>query len=165
MSFSTCDLSDRNPEQAQIVGTPLRDFGARSRFSGRAVTIKCFEDNSRIKDVLATPGDGRVLVVDAGGSTRCAMLGDMIATDAVANGWSGIIVFGCVRDTAVLATLAIGIKAVGAIPRRSTRRGEGSIDIQIEIGTAKICPGDMIVADEDGVIAFSARDWEVVAAA
>ena len=162
MKLSTCDLADNHPNDVRVLVAQMRDFGAHRRFAGPAVTIKCFEDNSRIKERLATPGNGRVLVVDAGGSLRCAVVGDMIASDAVANGWAGLIIYGCVRDTATLATLTIGIKAIAAIPQRSTRRGEGSIDIAIEIGGVKISPGDMIVADEDGVIAFAESDWQSI---
>jgi len=158
----TCDLSDRFPD-VRIVAPVLRDFGARRQFRGSAVTVKCFEDNSRIKELLATQGHGRVLVVDGGGSLRCALLGDMIARDAVANGWAGIIVDGCVRDTAVLATLDIGIKARAANPRRSTRRGEGTVAIPVEVGGAQVQNDDYVVADEDGVIFLNAAQAATIA--
>lgn len=149
---ATCDLSDRFGDAARLLPPLFRDFGHRVKFSGIAVTVKCFEDNSRIKDVLATPGHGKVLVVDGGGSTRCALLGDMIAKDAVANGWAGIVIYGAVRDTIVLRTLDIGLKALCAMPRKSTRRGEGSLNIEIAIANARISPGDVVVADDDGII-------------
>ena len=152
MALSTCDLSDEHGENARIPAPVFRDFGGRTAFHGRAVTVKCFEDNSRVKDLLATPGHGRVLVVDGGGSTRCALMGDMIAKDAVANGWSGIVVFGCVRDTAVLARLDIGIKAIGTSPKRSTRRGEGTAHIAIDLAGIAVADGDVIVADGDGIV-------------
>lgn len=152
MSLTTCNLSDQHGDMARVPAPIFRSFGGRDRFSGRAVTVKCFEDNSRIKELLATPGNGRVLVVDGGGSTRCALLGDMIAKDAVANGWEGVVVYGCVRDTAVLATLDIGIKAIGATPRRSTRRGEGTAHIAIDLAGVPVVEGDTVVADEDGLV-------------
>lgn len=155
MSFSTCDLSDKHGDAARIPLAVFRDFGGRKRFKGEAVTIKCFEDNSRVKELLATPGRGKVLVVDGGGSTRCALLGDMIAKDATGNGWEGIVVYGCVRDTAVLATLDIGIKALAATPRRSTRRGEGSAHVSIDLAGAPVCKNDLIFADEDGIVFLS----------
>lgn len=157
MTLSTCDLSDEHGENARIPSPVFRDFGGRLAFHGRAVTVKCFEDNSRVKEILATPGNGRVLVVDGGGSMRCALLGDMIAKDAVANGWSGVVVFGCVRDTAVLAGLDIGIKAIGTNPRRSTRRGEGTPHIAIDIAGIQVAEGDVIVADGDGIVVIAAE--------
>ncbi|MCC7253698.1 ribonuclease E activity regulator RraA [Hyphomicrobium sp.] len=152
MTFSTCDLSDQHRDAARIPAPVFRDFGGRQCFQGAAVTVKCFEDNSRVKELLATPGHGRVLVVDGGGSTRCALLGDMIGKDAVANGWEGVVIYGCVRDTALLATLDIGIKAIGANPRRSTRRGEGIVGIQVDIAGVLVSDGDSVFGDEDGIV-------------
>lgn len=157
MSASTCDLADRFGDFARIPAPLFRHFGGVKRFSGLAVTVKCFEDNSRVKELLATPGDGRVLVVDGGGSLRCALLGDMIANDAVANGWAGIVVHGCVRDTAVLGTLDIAIMAIGATPRRSTRRNEGATHLDIELGGISVAEGDLVVGDEDGLLVLSAE--------
>lgn len=157
MALNTCDLSDQHGETARIPPPVFRDFGHRKAFRGTAVTVKCFEDNSRVKELLATPGAGRVLVVDGGGSMRCALLGDMIAKDAVANGWSGIVVFGCVRDTAVLAGLDIGIKAIGVHPKRSTRRGEGTAHIAIDLAGVSVAEGDVVVADHDGIVVLSAE--------
>lgn len=155
MTLATCDLSDRFGDDARVLPPLFRDFGGRSKFKGSAVTVKCFEDNSRIKEILATPGKGKVLVVDGGGSTRCAVLGDMIASDAVANGWEAIIVHGCVRDTAILATLDIAVRALGAVPKKSTRRGEGSLNINIAIAGVQIAPDDILIGDEDGIIILS----------
>lgn len=156
MTHSTCDLSDQYGDAARLPAPVFRDFGGSARFQGAAVTVKCFEDNTRVKELLATPGTGRVLVVDGGGSTRCALLGDMIAKDAVANGWAGIVVYGCVRDTAVLATLDIAIKALAATPRRSTRRGEGSVGLEVDIAGARVANGDAIFGDEDGILVLPA---------
>jgi regulator of ribonuclease activity A len=152
---ATCDLSDRFGDGARILPPQFFDFGGRTAFKGVAVTVKCFEDNSRIKEVLATPGKGNVLVVDGGGSSRSALLGDMIAKDAVANGWEAVVVYGSVRDTAVLRTLDIAIKALHAVPRKSTRRGEGSLNIDIQIASARVSPGDVIVGDGDGMIVLT----------
>ena len=155
MRQSTCDLADRFGDAARIPAPVFRDFGGRRSFRGTAVTVKCFEDNSRVKELLAMPGGGRVLVVDGGGSLRCALVGDMIAKDAVANDWAGLVIYGCVRDTSVLATLDIAIKALGATPRRSTRRGEGSIQLAVEVGGARIVDGDVIVGDDDGIVVLT----------
>jgi regulator of ribonuclease activity A len=152
MTFSTADLYDQFEEQLAVCEPIFSDFGGRETFCGPAVTVKCFEDNSRIKEALAEPGAGRVLVVDAGGSARCAMLGDLIAESAVTNGWAGVIVDGCVRDTARLAEMDLGVKALGAIPRKSTRRGEGQRDLPIVIGGVHVRPGDWVYSDADGVV-------------
>lgn len=152
MSVSTCDLCDQHGDDARVVAPIFRHFGGRRVFSGPAVTIKCFEDNSRVKETVATPGNGRVLVVDGGGSLRCALLGDMLATQARDQGWSGVIVFGCVRDAAILATLELGIMALAAMPRRSERKGEGQLGIAIDLGGTRCVPGDLVYADEDGIV-------------
>lgn len=155
MTISTCDLSDKHGDNARIPAPVFRDFGGRRAFAGTAVTVKCFEDNSRVKELLATPGKGRVLVVDGGGSTRCALLGDLIAADAVANAWEGVVVYGCVRDTAVLAGLDIGIKALNPNPRRSTRRGEGTAQIPVDIAGVTVAEGDIVAADADGIVVLA----------
>jgi regulator of ribonuclease activity A len=149
---ATADLYDRFGEQLRVCAPVFRDFGGRIAFSGSAVTVKCFEDNSRIKEALAEPGDGRVLVADCGGSLRCAMLGDLIAASAVDNGWAGVVLTGCVRDTAALGGMALGIKALGAIPRKSQRRGDGQRDLPVDIAGVSIHPGDRVVCDADGVV-------------
>ena len=153
---STCDLYDRFADEVRVVGAQLRDFGGRRAFAGAAVTVKCFEDNSRVKELLDQSGSGKVLLVDGGGSLRCALMGDMIAKAAVRNGWEGVIIDGCVRDVAELASLDIGIKALGATPRKSTRRGEGAVGIAIELGGAQVRNGEHVVADEDGVLILNA---------
>ncbi|KAA6185615.1 RraA family protein [Thiohalocapsa marina] len=150
--FSTADLYDTHGETVRVCAPVFRDFGGRTRFFGQAVTVKCFEDNSRIKETLAEAGAGRVLVVDAGGSLRCAMLGDLIAESAVSNGWAGVVIQGCVRDSARLATMDLGIKALAAIPRKSVRRGEGQRDLPVEIAGVQVCPGDWVYGDGDGLL-------------
>ncbi|MBK1709999.1 ribonuclease E activity regulator RraA [Marichromatium gracile] len=152
MDFKTADLYDQEGDALQVCDPVFQDFGGRSRFSGEAVTVKCFEDNSLVKSTLAEPGEGRVLVVDAGGSLRCAMLGDLIAARAVEQGWAGVVIHGCVRDRVELAAMAIGIKALASTPRKSHRRGEGQRDIPINIAGARVNPGDQIYCDEDGVV-------------
>jgi regulator of ribonuclease activity A len=130
-----------------------QSYGGVSHFAGPVTTIKCYEDNSRIKECVQSPGHGGVLVVDAGASRRCAVLGDMLATHAVDNGWQGLIVYGCVRDTAVLRTLPLGVLALGSTPRKSTRRGEGQVHLPISIANVQIQPEqDYVVADDDGIL-------------
>lgn len=149
---ATTDLCDAHGPVARVLSPHLRSFGARRRYSGLAVTIKCFEDNSRLKALSATPGVGRVIVIDGGGSLRCALLGDQIAEGLRTNGWAGVVIHGCVRDTAALAALDLGVHALAACPRRSNKNGEGQVDVVIEVGGVIVRPGDRIVADEDGVI-------------
>jgi regulator of ribonuclease activity A len=156
MPDSTCDLYDTLGARARVLPPVFLDFGGRLRFDGVVVTVRCFEDNSRVKEILATAGSGKVLVVDGGGSQRCALMGDLIAKSAVDNGWEGVVIFGCIRDRVALRELRLGIKALAAIPRKSERRGEGQIQIPIEIDGIACRPGDRLVADEDGVIILDA---------
>ncbi len=152
MSFHTADLYDIHEESLGVCAPSFRDFGGRRAFFGPVVTVKCFEDNSLVKDALAEPGEGHVLVVDAGGSLRCAILGDLIASSAVRQGWAGVIIQGCVRDTEVLAGLDLGIKALAANPRKGVRRGEGQRDVSVEIGGVCVEPGDWVYCDADGIV-------------
>jgi regulator of ribonuclease activity A len=156
MEFSTADLYDLHGDALGVCVPMFRDFGGYSVFFGQVETVKCFEDNSRIKEALAEQGQGRVLVVDAGGSMRCAMLGDLIAENAVDNGWAGVIINGCVRDGVRLATLNIGIKALAATPRKSVRRGEGQRALTLEIAGVRIAPGNWVYCDGDGVLVSDA---------
>jgi len=122
VDFKTADLYDRHENQVRVCKPLFRDFGGRHRFAGPAATVKCFEDNTMVKSALAEPGQGRVLVVDAGGSLRCAMLGDLIAAGAVENGWAGVLMYGCVRDAAELAGMDLGRR----IRARACGAGRGS---------------------------------------
>jgi regulator of ribonuclease activity A len=155
MSWNTCDLYDRFEAEAQVPEVALRDFGGATAFSGRIVTVKTFEDNSRIKDLSATPGEGRVLVVDGGGSLRCALLGDMIGADLVRNGWAGVVIHGCVRDVEALKGLDLGVKALASTPRKPVRRGEGQTSLPLTFGGVTWRPGDMLFADADGILVLS----------
>ena len=152
MSWTTCDLCDAHEAQARTPEIAWRDYGGRSRFCGRIETMKLFEDNSCIKALSATPGEGRVLVVDGGGSLRYALVGDMIAGDLARHGWAGVVVWGAVRDTAALGGLDLGVKALGSTPRRSVRRGEGIVGLALHFGGVAWRPGDQLFADEDGVL-------------
>ncbi|XSG81181.1 MAG: ribonuclease E activity regulator RraA [Methyloligella sp. ZOD6] len=152
---STCDLYDQFLDAVRVPWPIFRDFGGRRRFSGSIATVKCFEDNSRIKEQVALPGEGRVLVIDAGGSNRCAVMGDLVAGEAAKNGWAGILLFGFVRDVCAVAELDIGLKALGSIPRKSVRRGEGTTDIPLNFAGVDFNPGDIVIADEDGVIVMT----------
>ena len=156
--FVTCDLLDDNPEKDLQVVTPSLDgkffksYGARKSFGGQAVTVKCFEDNSRVKELLATEGAGKVLVVDGGASMRCALMGDLIAESAVKNNWNGVIIYGCVRDVDAIAELDLGVHALAAIPQKSNRKGAGETDIQLNFGGVSINSGDYVYADNNGIV-------------
>lgn len=152
MTESTCDLSDTHGSHVRALPPVFRHFGGRRRFAGQVVTVKCFEDNSRLKELVGTEGGGRVIVVDGGGSTRCALLGDIVAREALAHGWAGIVGWGCVRDTATLESLGIGIAALAPMPRRSEKHGEGQVGVAVEIAGVRCEPGDTLVADEDGIV-------------
>lgn len=149
--WTTPDLSDAYAA-AQILPPALGSYGGRERFEGPAVTVHCFEDNSRVKELLATPGRGRVLVVDGGGSLRHALLGDLIAAGALEQGWAGVVVNGAVRDVEVLRTLDLGVRALGSTPRRSVRRGVGEVDRPLDLDGAAVRSGDHVYADATGVV-------------
>jgi regulator of ribonuclease activity A len=151
MVLRTADLLDSHPE-LESCEAGLCHFGGVRQFSGAVVTVRCFEDNSLVRELLKTPGHGRVLVVDGGGSRRCALVGDVLAAAGQSNGWAGIVVAGCVRDSAAIAALPIGIMALGVQPRRSEKRGQGAQDVGLEILGARVRPGDFAHADEDGVV-------------
>jgi len=160
---TTCDLSDDHPD-ARVVVADLRDFGGREAFAGEAVVVRCHDpedtdpgvpDNTLVKQLCGTPGEGRVLVVDAGALLGHAVLGDLIAADAVAHGWSGLLVVGAVRDVEILRTLDLGVKALGAVPRKSVRRGLGARDTTCDLGGVTIASGDHVYADATGVLVSS----------
>lgn len=157
VTWTTCDLSDEHGTDARVLAAGLRHYGGTTRFSGVVETVKCFEDNARVKALANTPGDGRVLVVDGGGSLRYALLGDMIGAEAVAQGWAGVVIHGAIRDSAALATMVLGVMALGTTPRRSSRNGEGRAGEPIEIEGTRIVPGDVLYADEDGIVLLASR--------
>ena len=152
--MTTSDLFDEHPGAASCA-TQLRQFGGVRSFSGEVATVRCFEDNVLLRAQVSQPGHGCVLVVDGGGSFACALLGDNIAELAVSNGWSGIVVNGCVRDVGALAELPIGIKALGTNPKPSGKAGTGEVDVPVTFGSAEFTPGAMLHADDDGVIVIA----------
>ncbi len=151
VTYITPDLCDLYP-LVRVVSPMFKNFGGRHSFGGQVVTVKCFEDNSRVKELLATDGHGKVLVVDGGGSLRCALLGDMIGESAVQHGWEGVIIYGCVRDVDALAQLELGVQALAAMPLKSVRRGVGEFDVPIAFGGVVIESGEYVYADNNGVI-------------
>lgn len=152
--MTTSDLFDEHPGAASCE-TQLRQFGGHRSFSGGIATVRCHEDNVLLRAQASEPGNGRVLVVDGGGSFACALLGDNIAEIAATNGWAGIVLNGCVRDVLALGELPIGIKALGTNPRPSGKTGAGEVDIPVTFGGAVFAPGSMLHADDDGVIVLA----------
>lgn len=155
MQEKTTDLCDRLGAGARVLAPIFVDLGGRETFSGKAVTVKCFEDNSRVKEICSQLGEGRVLVIDGGGSDRCALFGDHIAKAFADQGWAGVLVNGFVRDKGVLKTLPLGIRALGVIPLKSVKRDEGQIGLSLRFAGQLIQPGDMVFADEDGIVVLS----------
>lgn len=150
----TCDIVDAHKASGRIQSCAIqfRQFGGHTKFAGPVRTIKTFEDNALIKQTLSTPGNGAVLVVDGGGSLRSALVGDVIAGLAVTNGWAGLILWGAVRDSIALATLPLGIKALGANPWTSRKDGAGQLDVPLHFGDVGFAPGNWAYSDEDGLI-------------
>lgn len=145
------DLFDHYPSQLQLLPLRFVPFGGKRLFWGEIVTVKCFEDNSKVKQVLSQNGEGKVLVVDGGGSHRRALLGDLIAQNAVDNGWQGVIINGYVRDAARLATFNLGVYALGAMPIKTDKLDQGQINVPIDMGGIQVTPGMMLYADENGI--------------
>jgi regulator of ribonuclease activity A len=153
MEFLTTDLCDAHPEQIRVLAPIFLSFGGLARFCGPIETLKIFEDNALVRTALSEAGLGRVLVVDGGGSLRCALLGDQLGELAVKNGWAGIVVYGAIRDTVALKKLPLGIKALASHPLKSIKRGEGQRGLILEFAGVQLTPGHWLYADEDGVIA------------
>ena len=158
-AFSTCDFCDTFKNDGsgafRVLPPVWRDFGGISTFSGQVSTVQCFEDNSLVKAAVDSPGLGRVLVVDGGGSLRRALVGGNLAAAAARNGWAGLVVDGCVRDVAELAASAVGIRALAAMPMPTEKRGQGQRDSAVQIQGVWVRPGDWLYADADGIVVSS----------
>lgn len=150
--FTTADLYDAHGDELQVALPLFRDFGAHVRFSGAISTIRALEDNSRVREAVQQPGAGRVLVVDGGGSLQRAMLGDQLAAMAVAKGWAGVVIHGCIRDSAAIATMALGVKALGTVPAKTDKHGEGLVDLPVRFAGVDFVPSHYLYADEDGIV-------------
>lgn len=163
-TFATCDLCDAHKNDTsgdfRVLPPVFRDFGAVKKFAGPVVTVKCFEDNSLVKAAVDSDGRidtpqgkvGQVLVVDGGGSLRKALLGGNLGAAAARNGWAGVVIDGCVRDTAELAAQAVGIRALAAMPLPTEKRNQGQADVAVQIQGVWVRPGDWLYADEDGMV-------------
>jgi regulator of ribonuclease activity A len=149
---ATADLADDIGPEIRSCDTQFTQYGGRREFAGRISTVKCFQDNALLKSILGEPGNGGVLVIDGDASVHTALVGDLIAELGRSNGWSGIIINGAVRDSAVLRTLDIGIKALGTNPRKSTKTGAGERDVPLQIGGVTFTSGEYAYSDDDGVV-------------
>ena len=151
MNIKTSDLCDACPE-AEACALPFQSYGARRAFAGTLRTLRCFEDIGLMRNTVNQPGNGQVLVIDGGGSRARALFGDVMADIASRNGWAGLVIHGVIRDALEINGMAIGVKALGTVPRRGERTGAGEVDVPVSFGGITFTPGQRLVADEDGVI-------------
>jgi regulator of ribonuclease activity A len=156
MQIQTAELCDAHEGKGRVVQPMFRSFGGKSSFGGPITTLKVFEDNSLVRSTLETTGNGRVLVVDGGGSMRRALVGDQLAVLAINNGWAGIVVYGCVRDTKTIGGLNVGLFALASHPMKSVKKGAGDVDLIVTFGGVDFVPGEYVYADEDGIIVSQA---------
>ena len=157
MNETTSDISDKLHPDVQYLEPVYKSYGAKTSFSGRIITIKCYEDNSLVEEALKTNGKASVLVIDAGGSMNCAMLGDKRAANAIKNKWEGILVHGLIRDSATINRMDIGIRALGVCPLKSIKKGVGDSNLVVNFSGATFTPGEYLYADEDGVIVIKEK--------
>ena len=156
MTFKTPDLCDEFEAElgksVRVVAPMFQRYGGRASFSGQIVTLKIFEDNSLVREAFAESGTGKILIIDGGGSLRCALVGDQLAMLARKNGWEGVVVYGCIRDSGDIAGIDIGIRALNTHPQKSIKKGAGDRDIAITFGGVTFHPGEYIYVDEDGIL-------------
>ncbi len=151
-AIKTADLVDGHDALVRFCHVQFQQFGRRRAFSGPISTVRTFEDNARLRAQLETPGQGRVLVVDGGGSTRCAVVGDVIAGLAMDNGWAGVVINGAIRDSAEIDAMDIGVFALGRSPKKSRKEGIGAVDETVSFGGVAFVPGQFVYCDADGVL-------------
>ncbi len=152
MTLATADLSDQHPDTTHIATPGFRSYGGITAFAGQIATVSCPNDNSKVREALEEEGAQRVLVVDGGASMQCALLGDLLAALAHKHHWAGVIVNGCIRDSAVIATISIGVKALDTHPQKSVKRGLGERDIPVRFAGVEFIPGHWVCADADGIL-------------
>ena len=152
MNWATTDLYDEHEGKVQTCAMQFRDFGGRRKFCGPIRTVRCFRDNQLFRALLDEPGDGAVVVIDGGASTESALMGDIIAAKGAKNGWSGVVILGAIRDSAEIAEIDFGTKALGVNPAKSRKEGTGTVDEPVEFGGVTFTPGAWIYCDEDGIL-------------
>lgn len=151
-AVNTADLYDERGDELNSISLQFQSLGGHTHFRGPVRTVRCFEDNALVKSILATPGNGAVLVVDGAGSLRTALMGDLIAASAVANGWAGVVINGAIRDREAISGLPLGVKALGSNPRKSAKAGAGETDVDVLIDGVTIRSGATIWCDPDGIL-------------
>lgn len=161
MPIPTADLCDER-DNLHVADPIFRIFGKRRAFDGPIATVKCHEDNSKVREALEEPGEGRILVVDGGGSLRRALLGDMLGELAVKNGWTGVVVNGAIRDSDAINELDLGVRALATIPVKSIKRGDGQRDVSVSFAGVTFRPGEHLYADADGLVVapVGTQPWE-----
>lgn len=156
VSISTCDLCDAHKSddsgKFRVMPPVFKDFGGLTRFYGQVLTVKCFEDNSHVKLAVESEGLGRVLVVDGAGSLSRALLGGTLAASAARQGWSGVVVHGCVRDLSELSALPLGIRALALNPMPTVRADQGQTGVALRVLGVPVHSGDWLYADDDGMV-------------
>ena len=157
MTINTADLCDAHESSISVADPLFQDFGGIESFHGKITTVRCFEDNSLIREALKSPGASQVLVVNGGGSMRRALVGDLLAQAGAENQWAGIVVFGCIRDSRIISTIQIGCKALATTPLKTEKKGAGEKDVLVRFANVDFIPGHFLYADKDGII-VSAKD-------
>ena len=156
VSISTCDFCDAHKSddsgKFRVMPPVFKDFGGRTRFYGQVLTVKCYEDNSHVKSAVESEGLGRVVVVDGAGSLSRALLGGNLAAAAARNGWTGVVVYGCVRDLSELSALPLGIRALALNPMPTVRANQGQTGVSIQVLGVPVHSGDWLYADNDGMV-------------
>jgi len=160
MNYSVPDICDDFIDEITVLEPLFSDFGGKGKFRGEVVTIKCFEDNSLVRDAVRSEGFGRVIVVDGGASLRHALLGDLLAAKGAENDWQGLLINGCVRDVEILETIDLGVKALNSHPVKTEKRGEGQLNVPVSFAGARIAPGQYLYADTNGIVVAS-RNLEI----
>ena len=151
--MKTTDLCDKYGDELRVM-EPIgfKSFGRRKEFQGQIETVKCYEDNTYVRATLENDGTDKVLVIDGGGSNRCALLGDNIAELAHNNHWNGIIVFGYIRDSVAVSKIDIGVLALGTNPKKSAKDKLGTANVTVSFAGVDFIPGEFVYVDEDGVV-------------
>ncbi|EGR2796477.1 putative 4-hydroxy-4-methyl-2-oxoglutarate aldolase [Vibrio navarrensis] len=152
MNDITPDICDKFEDKVRLLNLPLQNYGQKTAFFGEIVTVRCYHDNSKVREMLSQDGKGKVLVVDGHGSCQKALLGDQLAILAIENNWEGVIVFGAVRDVAQMAQMSLGVKALGASPFKTEKRGAGEVNVTLMMLNQIVQPKEYIYADWNGVL-------------
>lgn len=152
MNDITPDICDKFEDKVRLLNLPLQNFGQKTAFFGEIVTVRCYHDNSKVREMLSQDGKGKVLVVDGHGSSQKALLGDQLAILAIENNWEGVIIFGAVRDVAQMAQMSLGVKALGTSPFKTEKRGAGEVNVTLMMLNQIVQPKEYIYADWNGIL-------------